>query len=153
MHANTPIVDRQFIRHPSNVPLGYFVTEMPELCNMDIVYNVNQGGLSFHANEYISPNKWLQLYIPINENLFYAYAQVRWCKKLPFNSLNYSHFRVGVSFCSSDDAFSARMVEQVCHIEEYKKRVAKYEGRILDNDQAATEWITQYADSFPSFTH
>jgi hypothetical protein len=153
MHINTPQTDRQFIRHPPNIPLEYCVTDVPQLCNIDVVCNISEGGLSFHSDKYIAPNKWLRLYIPLSENYFETDAQVRWCEESSVNAPNNCHYYVGVSFCGTDDAFSARMVEQVCHIEEYKKRVAEDEGRILNNDQAAAEWIAQYADTFPSIRH
>ncbi|MGS2717338.1 PilZ domain-containing protein [Eionea flava] len=144
--------DRQFIRHPSNIPLEYCVTNEPS-CNTDIVCNISEGGLSFHSHEYIAPDKWLHLYIPLSENYFETDAQVRWCERSIAHSSNDEHYHVGVSFCGSELAFSARMVEQVCHIEEYKQRVNEKEGRALNSDQAAAEWIEKYADTFPSFHH
>jgi hypothetical protein len=43
----------------------------------------------------------------------------------------------------------ARMVEQVCHIENYKKVVYQAEGRLLTAEEAAMEWISKYASQFP----
>jgi len=160
--------DRQFIRHPSEIPLEYCITDAPAMCNMDFISNISQGGLSFHSSEYIAPDKWLHLYIPVDENYFETDAQVRWCNKLTSRtSSNDSrgsndsrdsgdsqddhneNYDVGVSFCSTSEAFSARMIEQVCHIEEYKKRIRETEGRKISSDQAAAEWIEKYADTFP----
>ena len=45
--------------------------------------------------------------------------------------------------------FRARMVEQVCHIEQYKHQVLKKEGRKLSGEEAALEWIQKYAPQFP----
>jgi hypothetical protein len=142
--------NRQFIRHFSEIPLEYCVTDEPSMCNMDVINNISQGGLSFHSYEYIAPQKWLHLYIPIDENYFEADAQVRWCNKLPSNGSDNKEYDVGVSFCNTSEAFSARMIEQVCYIEEYKKRIRKTEGRMMSSDQAAAEWIEKYADTFPS---
>jgi hypothetical protein len=41
------------------------------------------------------------------------------------------------------------MVEQVCHIEQYKADVLKKEGRELTGEEAAKEWILKYAKDFP----
>jgi hypothetical protein len=41
------------------------------------------------------------------------------------------------------------MVEQVCHIETYRRTVAGTEGRELSAEQAALEWIAKFAASFP----
>lgn len=152
MPAHIFSTNRQFIRHPSNIPLEYCVTNEPS-CNTDVVCNISEGGLSFHSTEYIPPNKWLHLYIPLHENYFETDAQVRWCEQAVSYSSNDKHYNVGVSFCSDDLAFSARMVEQVCHIEQYKQHIKEKEGRELNSDQAAAEWIEKYADVFPSFEH
>ncbi|WP_313952899.1 hypothetical protein [Accumulibacter sp.] len=50
----------------------------------------------------------------------------------------------------TDRAFATRMVEQVQHIERYRQEVLRVEGRVLDGDSAAWEWISRYAALFPS---
>ena len=57
---------------------------------------------------------------------------------------------MGVSFVDPDDAFRTRMVEQICHIEHYKKEILEKEGRELTGEEAALEWIKRYAGRFPS---
>ena len=145
--------DRQFIRHPSEIPLEYCITDEPAMCNMDFITNISRGGVSFHSQEYIAPEKWLHLYIPVDENYFEADAQVRWCNKISTHASSNDDYDVGVSFCNTSAAFSARMIEQVCHIEEYKKRINETEGRKISSDQAAAEWIEKYADTFPSIVN
>ncbi len=140
-------IDRQFIRHASEVPIEYCVTTEPPHCNLDVVNNVSQGGLSFHSENYIEPDQWLHLYIPIHENYFETDAKVCWCEKT--HDSDKTQYNIGVRFCNKDEAFSARMVEQVCYIEEYKKKVREKEGRQLSSDQAAAEWIEKYAETFP----
>ena len=56
---------------------------------------------------------------------------------------------LGVEFLDRRDAFRARMVEQVCHIENYRKTVYHTEGRVLAGKEAALEWIGKYAAHFP----
>ncbi len=143
----TTMIDREFIRHPSEIPLEYCMSNEPLLCAMDNASNVSAGGLSFNTDSYIEPNQWLHLYIPIHEEYFETDAQVRWCTRVD-NDMNHK-YRVGVSFRNGNDAFSARMVEQICYIEEYKKKIKQQEGRQLSSDQAAAEWIEKYAEQFP----
>ncbi len=50
----------------------------------------------------------------------------------------------------TDGAFATRMVEQIQHIEHYRQEVLLVEGRTLDGDSAALEWISRYAALFPS---
>jgi hypothetical protein len=45
------------------------------------------------------------------------------------------------------------MVEQVCHIEQYKRSAKDNEGRELTSEQAATEWIARHAADFPNPSH
>jgi len=74
---------------------------------------------------------------------FEARAQVAWCHR------EGDGFLVGVAFVERGDLFRARMVEQICHIEHYRAEVLTNEGRDLDGEQAAREWIQKFAVDFP----
>jgi hypothetical protein len=54
-----------------------------------------------------------------------------------------------VQFLDAADAFRARMVEQVCSIERYRREVRRREGRVLSGQEAAEEWIREHAARFP----
>lgn len=143
---NTPKQEnREFIRHPSDIPIEYCFANKP-LCVSDTINDVSKGGLSFHSDHYIEPTQWLRLHIPICEEHFEMDAQVRWCRPTGDGST----YNIGVIFTTAANAYSARMVEQVCHIEHYKKQVLVEEGRQLTGDEAAAEWIQKYATTFPS---
>jgi hypothetical protein len=60
-----------------------------------------------------------------------------------------SGYELGVTFLDAEDAFRARMVEQLCHIEDYRRSVMRTQGRELSLDEAATEWIEKFAEDFP----
>lgn len=139
-------VKRQYIRHPSDTPIEYYITDRPPICSLDYMNNVSIGGLSFHCDEHIEPLQWIHLYIPIDQNHFETDAQVRWCQ-LDKNNMGYD---IGVRFSDKSEAFSTRMIEQICYIEQYRKTVSRNEGRTLSSDEAATEWIARFADTFPS---
>lgn len=142
---------REYIRHPSGIPLQYAQIDEPQH-NVKSIHNVSLGGLSFSVAEDLKINSWLTINIPVNQDSFKVEAQVRWCRVQNDSSLDSSHsalFDVGVQFSDSLDAFSIRMVEQICHIEHYKKKILIEEGRTLSNDEAATEWIEKYATEFP----
>lgn len=49
----------------------------------------------------------------------------------------------------AESTFAARMVEQIQLIEHYRQEVLRAEGRELDGDSAALEWIARYAAQFP----
>lgn len=56
---------------------------------------------------------------------------------------------VGMAFFNENEAFRMRMLEQICHIEAYRKKVELSEGRLLTREQAAAEWISCHAADFP----
>ena len=56
-----------------------------------------------------------------------------------------------MTFLDAEDAFRARMVEQLCHIEDYRRSVHRTEGRDIGIDEAAVEWIDKFAAEFPEF--
>jgi len=41
------------------------------------------------------------------------------------------------------------MIEQICHIDHYRKEVLEREGRQLSSAEAAMEWVTKFAQDFP----
>ena len=67
---------------------------------------------------------------------------VVWCQE------HENAFHVGIQFTSLRDTFQARMVEQLCQIELYRREVAQQEDRCLSSEQAAAEWIEHYAEEF-----
>ncbi|MCE5249678.1 PilZ domain-containing protein [bacterium] len=133
---------RQFIRHPSDIPIHYDLEDVVAH-RKDYLYNVSHGGLSFRSGVYIKQGSVINISIPIREPVFQAEGIVVWCRK------NGDQYDIGVEFRETDVEYRVRMVEQVCYIEEYKQEVLKKEGRKLTGEQAATEWITKYAKDFP----
>jgi Tfp pilus assembly protein PilZ len=135
---------RQFIRHPSDVPIEI-------RCAADSAYvrrftrTVSGGGLAFASDTAIEPETIIALRIPNLRPVFeVATARVAWCQS------EGSQYAVGVQFFDSEEAFRVRMVEQICHIERYRHDVAQREGRQLTAEEAAVEWISRYASSFPN---
>lgn len=135
---------RQFIRHPTDIPIEI-------QCIPDSGYvqrhtqNVSFGGLAFSSDSPIDPETVIGLRIPYLQPVFEsAAARVAWCHK------EGSKFAVGVQFVDSAEAFRVRMVEQICHIESYRRDIEQCEGRQLSAEEAAEEWISRYASSFPN---
>ena len=133
---------RKYIRHPSDMPLEYelgdIVAHKKEYLN-----DVSQGGLSFLSSRYIEAGSIIKIQIPIREPMFQADGIVVWCRE------KNGSYDVGVKFKEFKSEYGLRMVEQVCHIEHYKKEVLEKEGRKMTGEQAAIEWISKYAKDFP----
>lgn len=105
--------------------------------------DLGHGGLCFDAAAPIAPGTVVRLRISSIRPAFEATARVAWCRPRG------DHHVVGVSFAEDTDLFRVRMVEQVCHIELYRRHVLELEGRALSSQAAALEWISKYAHEFP----
>jgi hypothetical protein len=132
---------RRFIRHPVEVPLEV-LDEGAAPADLR-VSNVSEGGLCFHSDRPFREGSVVRVRIPTVHPPFEGQAAVSWCRAVA------GGFEVGVRFPDDADAFRARMVEQVCHIERYRADVREREGREMDAAAAAREWISRYAADFP----
>jgi hypothetical protein len=136
---------RQFIRHPIDVPveIGIGTGDVPSGYH---THDISEGGLAFRSGCAVQPGVEVEICIGCVQPPFQAHARVAWCKPHPL-----SGYELGVSFLDAEDAFRARMVEQLCHIEDYRRSVQRTEGREIDMDEAAAEWIEKFAAQFPEF--
>ena len=127
---------RQFIRHPVSLPIEVSQAAAEAYC-------LGIGGLAFRYERAAEPGSFLHLRIPLVTPEFEVDAKVVWCRCAE------GGVELGVEFLSADDAFRVRMVEQVCHIENYRQEICAEEGRELDFEQAAAEWIGKFSAKFP----
>ena len=133
---------RRFIRHPADIPIE--ANAVGQLSHaIHNTSNLSIGGLAFRCDREFLPGDMVAIRIPVVFPPFQVEARVAWCKARDGQP------ELGVEFMDSDDAYMARMVEQVCHIENYKKEIFRTEGRVLSPDEAALEWINKYAARFP----
>jgi len=135
---------RQYIRHPSEMPIQYqpHDTGMHK-ATRDNLQNISSGGLAFHSEEALEPGSLIDIRIYVRPPPFIAEGQVVWCRRLR------KGFLIGLQFGDTDIEYSLRMVEQVCHIEQYRREILRKEGRHISSEQAAKEWISRYAADFP----
>jgi hypothetical protein len=137
------VKDRQFIRHPSEIPIE--AKRSYKLAyNLLHLHNISLGGLAFKSAIAWTPGTVISIRVPLIDPNFETFGKVVWCKKQQEDT----NFDVGVEFMQANDAFRARMVEQVCQIEQYKRRLEQ-QGRKVSIDEAAMEWINRYAADFP----
>jgi hypothetical protein len=134
---------RTFIRHPSDIPIEI---DRASACLPieERLHNVSSGGLCFVSENNLPEGAFITVRLPFVRPPFEAKARVVWCRG------GDDLFDVGVEFVESEDSFKARMIEQVCRIEHYKKVIRETEGRELSGKEAALEWIGKFADSFQS---
>jgi hypothetical protein len=130
---------RQFIRHPVDIPIEVSSTAPAD----GRCYNVSHGGLALRCAICLETGDLVLLRIPLVQPTFESSARVAWCSACD------QGFELGVEFLDAQDAFRARMVEQVCSIESYRNAIRRAEGRDLTSEEAAIEWISKYAAQFP----
>lgn len=133
---------REYIRHPSDIPIQYRLVDVVAH-STEYLRDVSRGGLSFRSLVRIEVGTIISIEIPLVRPVFETRSVVVWCRKAR------DKYNVGVKFMDAGSEFRMRMVEQVCHIESYKRRVLREESRELDGEEAALEWIRKYADDFP----
>lgn len=137
---------RRFIRHPSNIPIeisSCSSTDAPPSYRKSQVMDVSLGGLAFDSERPLELGTLVALRIPLVRPPFETLARVVWCRARTMG------YKIGAEFLHTDDEFRARMVEQVCYIESYKRQVSERESRRLSSEEAAMEWISKYAAQFP----
>jgi len=133
---------RKYIRHPVNIPIEYSLVEGAD-CEMDFVENLSENGLCFRSRELLQPGGIIHISINLGERTFAANACVMWCHK------SGEQFETGIKFEDESAEYPVRMIEQLCHIQQYGDDVLDNEGRQLSAGEAATEWIEKYAGMFP----
>ncbi|HIC45929.1 MAG TPA: PilZ domain-containing protein [Methylophaga aminisulfidivorans] len=131
---------RRFIRHPSSVPIQVKLGEQHQQRSLK---DVSKGGLCFCSAEPIAVGTLVEINILACKPGFTAKGIISWCKP------EGNQYLVGVNFQSKAMTYALRMVEQICYIEDYRKRISANTGRQLTSDQAALEWIQKYAADFP----
>ncbi len=135
---------REFIRHPSSIPIQLIKQDGGNGPGLNTLNNVSFGGVSCLCSEAVEKNSSVKMTIQCVDPSFEIEGRAIWCK--PKNDM----YEVGVEFIvSKDKMFLLRMIEQVCHIEHYRNELIHNEGRELTSEEAAKEWIEKHADSFP----
>jgi len=142
---NTTI--RRYIRHPTDVPIRVtldVVDDVGDDSDDETLTNISLGGLSFVSREQLQVDQIVRVSIPVLKQDKHLSGKVVWCEQ------SQNGYEVGIEFEGSKDVFRLRMIEQICHIEHYRKEVKLSEGRELSSEEAANEWITRYAGDFPA---
>ncbi len=134
--------ERAFVRHPSEMPIHIrsegLLGQAPRHLR-----DVGLGGLCCRSAEPLEVGSEVSVDIPIGRHPFHARGAVVWCRPA------HACYELGIQFLAREDLFAARMVEQLCYIERYRREVLNTEGRELSSADAAREWIARFAEDFP----
>jgi hypothetical protein len=130
-----------FIQHPEAIPARLCVTSSHDTLGMDLVAH-GQGGVCVPSVLRYQPGT------PLQVRVFVGGRELRYEGLVLWRRTCRQGFELGLGFATDDAAFSARMIEQLCHIEAYRQH-AIAAGEALDFDRAAEQWIARYSDGFP----
>ncbi|MGB0205217.1 MAG: PilZ domain-containing protein [Neptuniibacter sp.] len=135
---------RRFIRHPASIPIQLDYSSHSDRPEPHIgkTRDVSAGGLSCYSDKLLSPGDFVEVRISIEDKPFKTIGHVIWCRR------NNGGYLLGIGFSDMATAYAVRMVEQICHIEEYRLKVKNEEGRELNSEEAAMEWINIHAADF-----
>jgi PilZ domain len=136
-----PPHDREYIRHPIHMPIEVKCSSTVAQLNLQLS-NVSVGGLSFRSPRSFHRGSIVEIKISVRP-VFRVHAVVQWCKAVG------ESFELGVEFLDQDDAYRVRMIEQICHINQYRDEVHQRSGKRISRNQASKEWIEKYAETFP----
>ena len=136
---------REFIRHPASVPFQLEELDGEVKHGINTLNDVSSGGISCLSSEPIEKGTTVKMKIECVNPDFEIIGKAVWCR------MQNGAYEIGIEFIvSKDEIFLLRMVEQICHIEHYRNEVLQKEGRKLNGEDAAGEWIGKYAGSFPT---
>jgi hypothetical protein len=132
---------RHYLRHTTDIPVE-IAGDTLSTAHREKGRNISFGGLAFISDNPLSIDQTVELSIHVTNPSFKELVRVAWCHPLD------GGYEIGVEFLSHEVAYRARMVEQVCEIEQYRKSMQQ-RGRELTPQEAAIEWIEKYASKYP----
>ncbi len=127
---------RRFIRHKTDCPVDVRLSEVVPP-GREYLRNISRGGLCFRSTVALDAGTTIHIEIPVVDPVFETDGVVAWC--LPATE----GFEVGVRF-AGQDPHKHHIVEQVCQIENYKREIWVRDGRRLNGEEAALEWLRRH---------
>ncbi len=140
MNRNDWCVPKQrYIQHPAELPIHF--REIPRTFSRVVgLPNENCGVICFDSARPVCVSAILEVSVTVHGDTQSFRGMVRWVRSTG------RRFEVAVCPMTREDAFTARMSEQVCHIEAFRRST----GRRMDLGKATREWIRIHAPNFPN---
>lgn len=134
---------REFIRQNAGIPVE--IVHDGERYKY-ILENVSLGGLACQGSLMIAVNTLVEVRMRLLIPEYISQGRVVWCKKSD------DLFELGIGHCGDKDKARLHMIEQISNIEHYRNDIRIAEGRNLDGEQAAREWVEVHGADFLSST-
>jgi Tfp pilus assembly protein PilZ len=138
---------RNFIRHPIDIPIKVIENEGEDCLNQSL-HDISIGGLRCLSEKPLAAGTEIKIIIDMVDPALEIPGRVIWCQAVDESAVDES-YELGIEYQGEKDVYSLRMVEQICHIEHYRKEVQIREGRKISSEEAAREWIAKFAGKFP----
>ena len=139
---------RRFIRHPLCLPLSYKVIEKNLKKNTDDIrsqtINISLGGLLFPSKHPVDPKSKIEIKMPFENKVFNIKAQVVRCVRNSDTKL----YDIAVNFLRMQEAFKAKMIEQIYLIAGYRDMLSLQLGKEVSLEEASRRWIKKYSERF-----
>ena len=132
---------REYIRHPSNIPIEYYL-ENAAAYQKEYMNNISLGGLSFKSKTYIETGSRIVIRIPLLKPDFEEEGKVIWINK------NKDVYNAGIQFINPINEYRIQVIEMVCNVEFYLQEILNNTGRTLSIEEAASEWIEKHGKEF-----
>ncbi|WP_191601374.1 energy transducer TonB [Marinomonas algicola] len=134
----------EFVDHPQDIPLQ--IKEVNDRTFPETSFDrVGFAGITCLSTRAYEMGQSVQITLKEIDPNFCVTGRVAWCDN------HQASFKIAIEFPEKEDCFCVRMVEQLSQIEHYRRQ-AKTQGRRLNYNEAAAEWISKFAASFPAFT-
>ncbi len=139
---------RHFIRHPLCLPLSYKVIEKSLKKNQENIpsqtINISLGGLLFPSKRPVDPESRIEIKMPFENKVFNIRAHVVRCSQNSETKL----YDIAVSFLKTQEAFKAKMIEQIYLIAGYRDMLRLQSGKEVSLEDASRKWIKRYSARF-----
>ena len=139
---------RRFIRHPISMPLSYKVikksSKEEQAKERSETINVSLGGLLFSGKRPVESGSIVMIKMPFESRVFNIRAKVVRCGK----NVETKIYDIAVSFLRTQEAFKAKMIEQIYLIAEYRNLLELQTGKDVSIEEASHKWIKRYSARF-----
>ena len=133
---------RRLIRHVTGIPVEITLDYNDRYrAEEDEITNVSLGGMCFIAEDQLDISDEIQVKFPALQNDKSLNGKVVWCNK------SKRGYEIGLEFEDPAEVERLKIVDQICQIETFRKETEQ-QGRKISSEQAASEWISQYAGDF-----
>lgn len=137
---------RRFMRHPVTIPVSCHKEGQRAEAEHSL-RNMSYGGLSFVSNESYCPGDIIDIRFPGLRTATSIRGEIVWSS--PAAETKPYQYLHGLRFLDEGDHRHARLIEQICHIEAYRRAQELRYGRHVSAQEAAEGWIARHAADFP----